>query len=98
MIATKAYGCMDKTDVNARGLSRKSIISAVDGSLHRLNTHYIDLFQCHMWDDATPLEETFRTLNDLIRIGKIHYVGLSNVLGWQFQKIIDTCRCVHLSL
>ena len=83
---------MDKSDVNALGLSRKSLISAVEGSLKRLGTDYLDLLQTHMWDDATPLEETLRTLNDLVRIGKVHYVGLSNVLGWQLQKTIETCR------
>lgn len=52
--------------------------------------------QTHCWDDGTPLEETLRALNDLVQCGKVHYIGVSNVTGWQFQKIIETCR--HLGL
>ena len=56
----------------------------------------LSLSQIHCWDDGTPIEETLRALNDLIVCGKIHYIGVSNVTGWQFQKIIDTCH--HLGL
>jgi aryl-alcohol dehydrogenase-like predicted oxidoreductase len=70
---------------------------AVEQSLQRLRTDYIDLYQIHCWDDGTPIEETLRALNDLISCGKIHYIGVSNVTGWQFQKIIDTCQTLSLN-
>lgn len=74
---------------NQQGLSRKHIRMAVEGSLRRLDTDYIDLYQVHMWDPATPLEETLSTLNDLVREGKVRYLGVSNFSGWQLQKAID---------
>ncbi len=89
VIATKVrFG----PDLNNRGLSRKHILDAVDNSLRRLKTDFIDLYQVHMWDAFTPLEETFRTLDDLARSGKVRYVGVSNFSGWQLQKAIDLCR------
>lgn len=96
VIATKVWGPLDKDDPNCRGLSRHHIMQAIEHSLRRLQTDYIDLYQIHCWDDGTPLEETLRALNDLVRCGKIRYIGVSNVTGWQFQKIIDTSR--HLGL
>ena len=92
VVATKVYGSMDNSDVNARGLSRKHILSGLEGSLRRLGTDYVDLFQIHCWDDGTPLDETLRTLDDLVRVGKVRYVGISNVVGWQLQKIVETCK------
>ncbi|CAI7994467.1 1-deoxyxylulose-5-phosphate synthase YajO [Geodia barretti] len=97
IIATKVFGPMERDDVNARGLSRHHIMQAAEQSLHRLNSDYIDLYQVHCWDDGTPLEETLRALNDLVVCGKVRYVGVSNVTGWQFQKIIDMGRQLGLN-
>ncbi len=68
---------------NDAGLSRKHILHACEASLRRLGTDYIDLYQVHCWDRATPLDETMRTLADLVRSGKVRYLGLSNFTGWQ---------------
>ncbi|XP_062521407.1 1-deoxyxylulose-5-phosphate synthase YajO-like [Corticium candelabrum] len=91
VLATKVRFPMGK-GVNDTGLSRKHIMFGVEQSLKRLQTHYIDLYQTHCWDDGTPIEEWLSTLNDLVRSGKVHYLGLSNVTGWQLQKIIDTTK------
>lgn len=77
---------------NDVGLSRKHILNNVELSLKRLKTNYIDLYQTHAWDAGTPLEETLSTLTDLVRQGKVRYLGLSNVSGWQLQKIIDLTK------
>jgi aryl-alcohol dehydrogenase-like predicted oxidoreductase len=74
---------------NRFGLSRKHIMAEVDESLRRLKTDYIDLYQVHNWDAGTPLEETLSALNDLVRAGKVRYIGASNFSGWQLQKAID---------
>lgn len=79
---------------NHRGLSRKHILDAIEGSLRRLNTDYIDLYQLHMWDFSTSLEETLSTLDRLVQSGKVRYLGISNFSGWQLQKAIDTCRAM----
>ena len=71
---------------NDVGLSRKHVLSACDASLKRLGTDYIDLYQVHAWDGATPLEETLSALTDLVRVGKVRYVGVSNFTGWQLMK------------
>lgn len=92
VIATKVrFG----SGLNKRGLSRKHILDAVESSLRRLNTDYIDLYQVHMWDASTPLEETFSTLDNLVKSGKVRYVGISNFSGWQLQKAIELCRSMH---
>ncbi len=91
VIATKVRGRMGE-DPNNEGLSRKHILSAVDASLKRLNLDYIDLYQVHMWDSAAPLEETLSTLNDLVRMGKVRYIGASNFAAWQLQKAIDLSK------
>eukprot|EP00118_Oscarella_pearsei_P006674 m.30604 g.30604 ORF g.30604 m.30604 type:complete len:364 (+) comp31367_c0_seq1:145-1236(+) len=91
IVATKVR-CAMGDDPNSVGLSRKHITFAVEESLKRLGTHYIDLYQTHCWDDGTPLEETLSTLMDLVRCGKVRYLGLSNVTGWQLQKIIDLTK------
>jgi aryl-alcohol dehydrogenase-like predicted oxidoreductase len=75
--------------VNDLGLSRKHILSGVENSLRRLQTDYIDLYQVHMWDDASPLEETLSTLDRLVQIGKVRYIGASNYTAWQLQKAVD---------
>jgi aryl-alcohol dehydrogenase-like predicted oxidoreductase len=91
VIATKVRFSMG-SGPNDLGLSRKHILSAVEASLRRLNTDYIDLYQVHMWDPGTPLEETLDTLHQLVRNGKVRYVGASNYAGYQLQKAIDLSR------
>ncbi|HEX9370520.1 MAG TPA: aldo/keto reductase, partial [Roseiflexaceae bacterium] len=76
----------------AAGNHRKNLTLSLETSLRRLGTDYIDLYQVHCWDDATPLEETLSTLDDLVRAGKVRYVGASNYAGWQLQKAIDLSR------
>ena len=71
---------------NDAGLSRKHVTRSCDASLKRLGTDYIDLYQVHCWDEATPLEETLSTLTDLVRAGKVGYVGVSNFTAWQLAK------------
>lgn len=72
--------CGDSKDfVNQGGLSRKAIFSAVDASLKRLDTGYIDLLQIHRFDDRTPIEETMEALHDLVKAGKVRYIGASSM-------------------
>lgn len=85
VLATKCWFRMRSTP-NAKGLSRKHILEAVEASLKRLNTDYIDLYQVHGPDPFTPLEETMKTLDDLVRSGKVRYIGCSNFHGWQIAK------------
>lgn len=73
---------------NDAGLSRKHVIKGCEESLGRLNTDYIDLYQVHCWDAATPLEETLAALSDLVRAGKVRYVGVSNFTAWQLMKSV----------
>lgn len=87
VIATKVYFPMS-SDPNDRGLSRKHIFDAVDKSLRKLDTDYIDLYQIHRWDESTPIEETLRALNDLIQSGKVRYIGASSMYAWQFAKAL----------
>ncbi|MFB9984687.1 aldo/keto reductase [Mesorhizobium kowhaii] len=88
VIATKVYYPM-RADPNGRGLSRKAIMSEVDASLRRINTDYIDLYQIHRWDDATPIEETLEALHDIIKSGKARYIGASSMAAWQFCKALQ---------
>lgn len=88
VLATKVRFRMGKSE-NDLGLSRKHILSAVEASLRRLQTDYIDLYQVHAWDDGTPLEETLTTLDQLVQSGKVRYIGASNFAAWQLQKAID---------
>lgn len=85
VIATKVSGKMFEGP-NGGGLSRKSIISEVEKSLKRLQTDYIDLLIIHRWDYNTPIKETMETLHDLIKSGKVRYIGASSMYAWQFQK------------
>ncbi len=89
VVASKVRWPMSDDDPNKVGLNRKHIVSAVDASLRRLGTDYLDLYQVHSWDGATALTETLSTLNDLVRAGKVRYLGASNYSGWQLQKAID---------
>ncbi|XP_046578842.1 1-deoxyxylulose-5-phosphate synthase YajO-like [Haliotis rubra] len=79
------------------GLSRRHIVNSIQRSLERLQTDYVDLYQMHLWDDGTPIEETLRTFDDLVRCGKVRYVGASNVVGWQLQKIVCTSEKLGLN-
>ena len=90
VIATKGF-LPTGPNVNQKGLSRKHIIEAVEGSLRRLATDHIDLYYVHFWDAETPLLETLRTLDDLIHQGKIRYIGCSNFAAWQL------CRALWIS-
>jgi aryl-alcohol dehydrogenase-like predicted oxidoreductase len=89
VIATKVFYPMDD-DPNARGLSRKHIMAAIDGSLRRLGTDYIDLYQIHRFDPETPIEETLEALHDVVRAGKARYLGASSMPAWQFAKLLYT--------
>jgi len=85
VLATKVYFPMGPGP-NDGGLSRKHILSAIDASLARLGTDYVDLYQIHRWDDETPIEETMEALNDVVRAGKARYIGASSMYAWQFAK------------
>jgi 1-deoxyxylulose-5-phosphate synthase len=74
------------TGMNASGLSRKHIMSAIDASLKRLGTDHVDLYQIHRWDYHTPIEETMEALHDVVKAGKARYIGASSMYSWQFAK------------
>ncbi len=85
VIATKVFGAMNNKP-NMGGLSRKHIIQGVEDSLRRLRTDYIDLYQIHRWDYATPIEETLAALHDLVQSGKVRYIGASSMYAYQFSR------------
>jgi 1-deoxyxylulose-5-phosphate synthase len=85
VLATKVYFSMG-SGPNDRGLSRSHILSAIDASLRRLGTDYVDLYQIHRWDDETPIDETMAALHDVVRAGKARYIGASSMYAWQFAK------------
>jgi len=85
VIATKVCSVM-RPGPNGRGLSRKAILHEIDASLKRLGVDYVDLYQIHRWDGATPIEETMEALNDVVRAGKARYLGASSMYAWQFAK------------
>src|SRR4051794_6953578 len=87
LIATKARMPMGDGP-NDAGLSRHHIIRAAEASLRRLGTDYIDLYQVHEWDGQTPLEETLTALDDLVRSGKVRYIGASNYAAWHLMKAL----------
>ena len=89
ILATKVHGQMGEGP-NERGLSRVHIQNQIEASLHRLQTDYIDLYQIHRWDSETPIEETLVTLNDVVRRGKVRYIGASSMYAWQFAKALWT--------
>jgi aryl-alcohol dehydrogenase (NADP+) len=90
VLATKVYNVMGPGP-NDRGLSRKHIMAAIDASLRRLQTDYVDLYQIHRWDYETPIEETLEALDDVVRAGKARYIGASSMFAWQF------ATALHLS-
>jgi aryl-alcohol dehydrogenase (NADP+) len=85
VVATKVFFPMSEKP-NDRGLSRKHIMKQINDSLRRLKTDYVDLYQIHRWDYETPIEETLSTLTDLVRQGKVRYIGASSMWTWQFAK------------
>jgi aryl-alcohol dehydrogenase-like predicted oxidoreductase len=85
VIATKGF-IPWRDAPNAGGLSRKAIMQAVDDSLRRLGTDYIDLYQTHRWDHHSPIEETMEALHDVVKSGKVRYIGASSMYAWQFAK------------
>ena len=89
VIATKCFFPMSERP-NDRGLSRKHVFESIEGSLRRLGTDYVDLLQCHRYDPNTPVEETVRAFDDLVRQGKVLYWGVSE---WSAAQIVDACRC-----
>jgi aryl-alcohol dehydrogenase (NADP+) len=89
IIATKVFFPMGDQP-NDQGLSRKHILDSIDSSLRRLGTDYVDLYQVHRWDPHTPLEETLEALNDLVRLGKVRYLGASSMYAWQFSAALHT--------
>ena len=89
VIATKVFNPMSQ-DPNDTGLSRKHIMSSIDKSLKRLKTDYVDLYQIHRWDYDTPIEETMEALHDVVKAGKVLYIGASSMYSWQFAKALYT--------
>ncbi len=85
VIATKVFNAMGLKP-NQRGLSRKHILEAIDASLRRLGTDYVDLYQIHRYDRETPIEETMEALHDVVRAGKARYIGASSMYAWQFVR------------
>ena len=86
VVATKAYGAWRRAP-NTGGLSRKALFAAVDDCLTRLGMDYIDLFQIHRFDDNTPIEETMEALHDIVKSGRVRYLGASSMMAWQFSKM-----------
>jgi aryl-alcohol dehydrogenase-like predicted oxidoreductase len=87
VISTKVFFPMRKGP-NGGGLSRKAIFTAIDASLQRLETDYVDLYQIHRWDYSTPIEETLEALHDVVKSGKVRYLGASSMYAWQFSKAL----------
>jgi aryl-alcohol dehydrogenase-like predicted oxidoreductase len=87
VIASKVY-FPNRGGANARGLSRKSILIEIEATLRRLGTDYLDLYQIHRWDKTTPIEETLEALHDLVKSGKVRYIGASSMFAWQFAKAL----------
>jgi 1-deoxyxylulose-5-phosphate synthase len=91
VLATKVHGRM-RPGPNGAGLSRKAIMTEIDHSLRRLGTDYVDLYQIHRWDPATPIEETLEALHDVVKAGKARYIGASSMYAWQFSKALYTSQ------
>jgi 1-deoxyxylulose-5-phosphate synthase len=90
VLATKVNFPM-RAGPNAKGLSRKAIFAEIDASLRRLGTDFVDLYQIHRWDYTTPIEETLEALHDVVKAGKVRYLGASSMFAWQF------CKALHLA-
>jgi 1-deoxyxylulose-5-phosphate synthase len=91
VIATKVHGRM-RPGPNGAGLSRKAIFAELDNSLRRLGTDFVDLYQIHRWDPTVPIEETMEALHDVVKAGKVRYVGASSMYAWQFSKALYISR------
>ena len=89
VIATKVYGRM-RPGPNGAGLSRRAIMNELDASLRRLGTDHVDLYQIHRWDYDTPIEETLEALHDVVKAGKVRYIGASSMHAWQFARALAT--------
>ncbi len=96
ILATKATGSMDETP-NGRGQSRHHLFNQVDASLKRLQLDYIDLYQLHGFDPLTPFEESLSALNDLVRSGRVRYIGLCNMAAWQIMKSLALSERMNLA-
>ena len=96
ILATKCFGATGQQPWN-RGASRKHITEAIEGSLRRLQTDYIDLYQLHGDDPSTPAEETLRALDDLVRSGKVRYIGVSNWLAYRLARAVGKSEALHLA-
>jgi aryl-alcohol dehydrogenase-like predicted oxidoreductase len=96
VIATKVFNAMGD-DPNQKGLSRKHILHAIDDSLRRLQTDYVDLYQIHRFDPHTPIEETLEALDQVVRAGKALYIGASSMYAWQFLKMLQTSDLMGLA-
>src|SRR5438309_4000210 len=96
VIATKVHFPMGD-DPNQRGLSRKHIMHAIDDSLRRLGTDYVDLYQIHRYDPQTPIEETLEALHDVVKAGKALYIGASSMYAWQFAKMLHVSQQLGLA-
>jgi len=96
VIATKVFNPMGD-DPNQRGLSRKHIMHAIDDSLRRLETDYVDLYQIHRFDYETPMEETLEALHDVVKMGKALYLGASSMFAWQFAKMLAAQDAMSLA-
>ncbi|MGI4858241.1 MAG: aldo/keto reductase [Janthinobacterium lividum] len=91
VLATKVHGRMHPGP-NGAGLSRKAIMAEIDASLRRLGTDYVDLYQIHRWDPATPIEETMEALHDVVKAGKARHIGASSMYAWQFSKALHVAE------
>ncbi len=90
VLATKVFMPVYGDGPNTKGLSRKAIMAAIDASLRRLGTDYVDLYQIHRWDPEVPIEETIEALHDVVKAGKARYIGASSMWAWQFSKALHT--------
>jgi aryl-alcohol dehydrogenase-like predicted oxidoreductase len=91
VIATKVNGRV-RPGPNGAGLSRKAIFGELENSLRRLGTDFVDLYQIHRWDPTVPIEETMEALHDVVKAGKVRYIGASSMYAWQFSKALYTSR------
>ena len=96
LVATKAYGSTGPGPMG-RGSSRGHLLAALDASLARLGTDYVDLWQVHAWDTSTPIEETLQVLDTAVRSGRVRYAGISNFSGWQLAKAAEHARAHRLA-
>jgi aryl-alcohol dehydrogenase-like predicted oxidoreductase len=97
VLATKFFATMNQDDPNCRGGSRRHVIQACEASLRRLQTNHIDLYQMHRPDPAIPIDETLRALDDLVRAGKVRYIGTSTFAGWQLMESLWTSDRLYLN-